>query len=315
MTAALDDETTELRRANAELRQRLDERTAELELRTAERDEAQAQQTATAEVLQLINSSPGDLAPVFDTMLDKALRLCGADFGVFVTYDGERFHAAALSGVPPDLVEVLQQPFSLPPGSNTRRSMAGEAVVQTEDLAATEFYRSGNAIYRAFVELGKARTGLVVALRKDNDFRGALWFYRQEVRAFTDKQIALLQNFGVQAVIAIENARLLTETREALEQQTATSEVLRVINSSPGDLAPVFDAILEKARSLCGAAFGALFLADQENCRAVAVCGGTEAWHDRIRQGFRVSDLSDRPRNRPVACRRTLRPHHRLSRD
>jgi len=233
--------------------------------------EALEQQTATAEVLQVINSSPGDLAPVFDAMLERASELCGAAFGCLWTYDGERMHAAALRGAPPGFAEFLTRaPHPVGPGNAHGRLLRGEPVVHIADVADDEAYRAGDPVRRHLVELGGGRTLLAVPLRKDERFLGDFVMYRTQVRPFTDKQIALLQNFATQAVIAMDNARLLTETREALEQQTATAEALQVINASPGDLRPVFNAMLEKALILCGAAFGQLVTFDGAVFRATA---------------------------------------------
>jgi GAF domain-containing protein len=232
--------------------------------------EALEQQTATAEVLQVINSSPGDLAPVFDAMLEKATRICEGAFGVLLTWDGERLHRVAFRGVPAELIELLQQPMRPVPGSFADRLVRGESVINTPDLRETEYLRGPGR--EAFLRHG-ARSCAHVALRKEERLLGVITLYRQDVRPFSDQQIALLQNFADQAVIAIENARLLTETREALEQQTATAEVLQIINSSPGDLAPVFDAMLEKATRLCEASFGTLSKIDSDQ-----FCG--IAWHN-----------------------------------
>jgi GAF domain-containing protein len=219
------------------------------------------------------------------------MRLCGAAFGVLNTYDGTSFHRVATRGVPPAYDEWRRGRTAVSgPGTGHARIVAGEDVVHNLDLMAEPAYRDGDPDRRAFVELAGARTALIVALRKEGTLLGVIRIYRQEVRPFREKQIALLQNFAAQAVIAMENARLLTETREALEQQTATAEVLQVINSSPGDLAPVFDAILEKAHTLCGAEVGTLAAYDGEHFRALATFGYPERMrrsHPRCAAGRR----------------------------
>src|SRR5262249_49443664 len=230
-----------------------------------EQREALEQQTAATEVLQVINASPGNLAPVFEAMLERAMNLCGAALGFLTSYDGHRFTPVAMRGVPPPLAEYFARGMDQPrPGEAHYLILQGEDVVHNVDQKDEAAYRNGLPLRRAVVDLGGARSALVVALRKDAALLGAFTIYRKEVRPFSDKEVSLLQNFAAQAVIAMENARLLTETREALEQQTATAEVLGVINSSPSDLAPVFEAMLDKAMWLCEATFGALFQFDND---------------------------------------------------
>ena len=240
-----------------------------VEQRTRELSEALEQQTATSEVLRVISESPGDEKPVFEAILENATRLCGADFGNVVRYDGRMFHPAAALNLPPALAEFLQQrgPFVPATDSPLDRARRTKQVVSIADDSA-ELPTGAVELTRS--QLGGARSFIGVPLLKDDVLLGGIALYRREVRRFTDKQIELVQNFAAQAVIAIENTRLLNELRELLEQQTATSEVLKVISSSPGELEPVFQSVLAKATRICEAKFGLLFRFDGQTCQFAA---------------------------------------------
>jgi GAF domain-containing protein/anti-sigma regulatory factor (Ser/Thr protein kinase) len=243
--------------------------------------ESLEQQTATSDVLSVISSSPGELEPVFQAMLENAVRVCAAKFGNIYRWDGDALHLVATQNAPIAFAQARKRsPFRPSPKTPTGRMIANKTVVHTADLRAEKAYADLDPWIVAGVELGGVRTVLMVPMLKDNELIGAFSVYRQEVRPFTDKQIALVQNFAAQAVIAIENTRLLNELRqrtddltESLEQQTATSEVLSVISSSPGDLEPVFQTMLENAVRICEAKFGSLYRFDGENFHFAAEVG------------------------------------------
>jgi two-component system NtrC family sensor kinase len=190
--------------------------------------------------LQVINSSPGDLAPVFDAMLEKALRLCEAPFGILATYDGERFHLIGQRGLPPSLADFLREPQRPRAGTAALRVVHGGGLGHITDLMEQKTTRRENPVRWAMVELGGARTTLAIPLRKDDVLLGTFFVYRQEVRPFSEKQIALLQNFAAQAVIAMENARLLDEIRQRQAE-------LRVTFDNMADGVVMFDGGLRLA--------------------------------------------------------------------
>jgi two-component system NtrC family sensor kinase len=214
--------------------------------------ESLQQQTATADVLQVINRSPGDIAPVFDAMIDKARALCDAPYGNMMVREGERFRAV-VTQAPTAFADIVRRGFEPHPSSPLGRLKRGERFIHIADLAETARLVPDDPIPRAAVDLGRVRTVLMVPLIKDGSWLGVFTLWRPEVRPFSEKQIAVVQNFAVQAVIAIENARLLNELRESLQQQTATADVLKIISRSTFDLKTVLQTLVESAARLCDA--------------------------------------------------------------
>ena len=252
-----------------------------------EQREALEQQTATAEVLQVINASPGNLAPVFDAMLEKAMRLCGAAFGLLSTYDGECAHMVAMLGFPPALAEYLAAR-----GPTSAVSPAIARLFETKRPVHSSRCDGWRGIPDRPSRTSRTRrlggrphpSGRAAAQRRGRA-RAISRSIARRYAPFSDKEIALLENFAAQAVIAMENARLMTEQREALEQQTATAEVLQVINASPGNLTPVFDAILDKAISDYAKPLSACFATyDGERFHAAALRGAPPAFAEFLTQ-------------------------------
>ena len=229
-------------------------------------------------MLRVISSSSGELAPVFESLLASAKHLCGAEFGIILLREGDAFRTVALHGATAEYTEARWHAPFIRPAADTGlgRVLETKQVVQIADVRAVPGYVD-NPVQAPIVQLAGVRSKLSVPMLKEDDLIGVIEIDRQEVRPFTDKQIELVQNFAAQAVIAIENTRLLNELRqrtddlsEALEQQTATSEVLQVISSSPGELEPVFQTMLSNATRICDAKFGDLYLRDADGFRMVS---------------------------------------------
>src|SRR5215475_419676 len=250
--------------------------------RTRELSQALEQQTATSEVLRVISSSPGELEPVFEAMLANATRLCEAKFGVLFRSEADALRAVALHDAPPLFAEERRRnPVIRPsPDSTLGRAVATKQTVQIADVQDEPAHvdSPSGTTGAQLAKLAGARTVVAVPMLKENELIGAIVIYRQEVRPFTEKHIELVENFARQAVIAIENARLLNELRESLQQQTATSEVLGVISSSLGELEPVFQAMLANATRLCEAGFANLLLSEGDRFRRVSIYNAPPAF-------------------------------------
>jgi two-component system, NtrC family, sensor kinase len=256
--------------------------------------ESLQQQTATAEVLKVISSSPGELEPVFKAILANATDICGAKFGTLYLRKDDAFYASAFHNAPPAFIEARKDK-ALHPGPETTLSRAARTkqVEQVLDSKNRELYRKGDPFVIAGTDLGGYRTIISVPMLKDDELIGAISIYRQEVLAFNDKQIELVKNFAAQAVIAIENTRLLSELRQrtndltdSLEQQTATSEILKVISNSPTDTQPAFDAIVRSGLNLFPDAVVTISLPDRDLIKLGAIGGADKAGVEALRGRF-----------------------------
>ena len=276
----------------------------DVQARTRELSESLEQQTATSEVLKVISSSSGELQPVFEAVLENATRLCSAKFGNLYLCEGDAFRMTVMHNVPPAFAEARKREPLVrpPPGSALYRLRSSKRLVHIPDVTADQGYIERQPLFVTVVELGGFRAMLAVPMLKDGNIIGAIIIYRQDIGTFSDKQIELVQNFAAQAVIAIENTRLLNELRESLQQQTATSDVLKVIARSTGELAPVFNALLANATRLCDASYGILWLREGDAFRTAALHGGLpRAYLDQWRSGTLFRPAPDLPMARVAA--------------
>src|SRR5215469_12536164 len=288
---------TPLKDTAPNLRQTVAALERKLEECTKERDEAQAQRTATSEILSVISRSPSDIRPVFEAIVAHAASLCEAEFSAVARFEDGLLHLVALNNMSPDESAAFHSLFPRSPG---RHFAMGRAFVDAQPAHLPDVLSDPDYDARTVEVLQSVagyRSFLAVPIFREGRAIGVVGCGRRAVRPFTPIQITLLETFADQAAIALENVRLFNEieTRnrdlgEALEQQTATAEVLQVINSSPGDLAPVFDAILEKAHKLCGAALGSLGMFEGDRWRAIVQRGYGERLASTLRQGVRGSD-------------------------